>query len=260
MVKCKLSKRLVRKNYAYEGRSLIKGLMSHLYRRLKYTILDGILNVKIIRPFMSEKEIEIVEEILKKLNPTRCLEWGSGYNSTLYFPKFLDENAKWLSIEHNKEWFDMVSELNSNENVQIFHIKPNDYNWTDKYSYGSYLDFKEYIEFPGNLGKFDFILVDGKARNECIIKAYELLEKEGIVILHDANRDYNEESLNLYNNQILIQDARKYANEPIERGGGIWIGSKKNNIEGVLDINKHKKLWSIYTIYSKLRKVLSLRG
>ena len=59
------------------------------------------------KPHMKNREILILEELLRNLKPKNCLEWGSGY-STIYFPKFLIKDSKWLSIEHSAEWADRV--------------------------------------------------------------------------------------------------------------------------------------------------------
>jgi hypothetical protein len=57
----------------------------------------------VLKPWMKEREVDIIEEILSKLQPRNSLEWGAGY-STTYFTKFLQKDAKWTSIEHNKDW------------------------------------------------------------------------------------------------------------------------------------------------------------
>lgn len=48
---------------------------------------------------MRYREIDLISEVIERLNPAMVLEWGSGY-STLYFPKKLSKEAKWLSVEH----------------------------------------------------------------------------------------------------------------------------------------------------------------
>ncbi len=74
----------------------------------------------IIKPYMADKEIAIVEEILLKLHPSRCLEWGSGY-STLYFSQFIPENAKWIAVEHDRAWQQFVVRLMNSTPIQEQH-------------------------------------------------------------------------------------------------------------------------------------------
>lgn len=107
--------------------------------------------------------------------------------------------------------------------VKVFHIPPNHFPWTDEFGDGSYSDLVNHVEFPGKFGNFDFLLIDGRARKHCLIKAYEFIDNEGVVILHDANREYYREALEPYEYQVLLGDDRKSA-------GGVWIGSKGMNI------------------------------
>jgi len=204
------------------------------------------LGLKRIRPWMKYKEIEIIKEILINLKPRKCLEWGAGY-STLYFPRFTD--CEWIAIEHDEEWFKKLKDLiNRDPRVRIYFVPPNNYPWSDPYGDGGYEDLRDYIEFPGKLGKFDFILIDGRARRYCLIKAYEVLNDYGVVVLHDANREYYHEPFKLYQEQILFNDYRKGE-------GGLWIGSKKLKISTVLDIEKHIKIWEFINEYLRFLKL-----
>jgi len=223
--------------------STIFDLIRHVYKEYRDLLYEKLLGKVISKPWMRYREIEIIKEILINLKPKKCLEWGAGY-STLYFPKFLDSNAKWVSIEHEKEWFKKIKSLNKKPNVEIYLIQPNRYHWSDEYGDGNYSDLKDYIEYqdyieyPTKFGKFDFILVDGEARKYCLIKAYELLSDRGIVVLHDAVRTYYHEPFGFFKHSLLFTDYRKHA-------GGIWIGSKGLKLENVIDIEKHIKFWKI---------------
>ena len=210
-------------------------VLSTLCKEYRDTILERSLHKVIVKPWMRYKEIEIIEEILKNLQPLKCLEWGSGY-STLYFPKFLRKNARWISLEHEKNWASKIRSINQNLNVEIHCILPNILPWTDKHQDGDYSDLKDYIEFPSNFGKFDFILIDGRARKHCLIKAYNLIGNRGVVVLHDANRRYYHEPFKLYKNQVLFEDHRKHE-------GGLWIGSKERKLNTILNVKRHKDLW-----------------
>ena len=52
--------------------------------------------------------------------------------------------------------------------MNIKYIPPNNYPWSDNNNDGSYEDLIDYIEFPDNHTPYDFILIDGRARLECI--------------------------------------------------------------------------------------------
>jgi SAM-dependent methyltransferase len=202
-----------------------------------------------LTPLMNYKEIIIVKEVLKNRKPKRCLEWGAGY-STLYFPKYIGKSSKWISIEHDKQWFNKIRQLTANnDQVSIYYVPPNQWPPTDAHSDGSFSDFQDYIKFPQKFSeKFDFILIDGRARKFCLIKAFNLLRDDGIVILHDANRKYYHKPFKLYDNQILFCDSRTSA-------GGIWIGSKKISLNRILDIEKHRLNWRLLENILELTRI-----
>lgn len=214
-------------------------IMAQIYREYKNKILNKYFDVITIKPMMKYREIDIIEDILKKYQPMKCLEWGAGY-STLYFPQFLNRDATWSSVEHDKIWAAKVQKLNKNPSVRISYVQPNSYPWTDKNNDGAFSDLKDYIEFPVQWGKFDFILIDGRARAECLIKADSLLNNEGVIVLHDANRQYYHEAFKNYKNSIYFENYRPNSHGLFVAGKGI------EDIRDTLDVDKHLKLWKIY--------------
>ncbi|MFZ2322427.1 MAG: class I SAM-dependent methyltransferase [Ignavibacteriaceae bacterium] len=97
-------------------------------------------------------------------------EFGSG-NSTLFFA----ERVKTvISVEHNKEWYQIVNSIKPS-NVKLVQ--------TDSDS------IYDYLEYFNNLKeKVDIIIVDGLHRNECLINSINKLSEKGIVILDDSER------------------------------------------------------------------------
>lgn len=229
-------------NLLYNSFILSSTVFPYLYKKYKNRITNKVFNKKETNPWMRYKEIKILKEIYSNLQPKHCLEWGAGY-STLYFPNFLDENMKWISIEHDRKWAMKIKKLNQRSNVHIHHQKPNHFPWTDEFEDGAYSDLKNYIEYPSKFGKFDCILIDGRARNECLVKAFDIVESNGLVILHDANRIYYHEQFKLYKYQVLFEDNRDDA-------GGLWVGSKNLQIETILDVKRYKILWYLIEKYS----------
>jgi hypothetical protein len=138
-------------------------------------------------PYLKFREIEIFKEILKKMKPVSILEWGAGF-STIQFPCLLDFPFKWLAIEHNEEWFIRLEKMNQNPNVEIILKKYNHIPLSDQDADESYEEYKDYIEAPDNGIKYDFIIIDGRARSGCLLKAIKIINDGGIILLHDANR------------------------------------------------------------------------
>jgi predicted O-methyltransferase YrrM len=204
-------------------------------------------------PWMKSKELDIIEEVILNVKPAHCLEWGSGY-STIILPKLLPDLKTWNSIEHNKEWHEFIAKRNTDPRVTITLIEPDDKEYmklTGKYDAkkeGLYEDFKTYIEFPESLGhKFDFIFIDGRARRECIKKAHSLLSENGVIIVHDANRDDYFNELPSLSSTFRLTDYRKHRKQ-----GGVWIGRKAGDVADVLDVAHHTKIWKQHDMLAKV--------
>ena len=147
---------------------------------------------------MRKHQLEIIEGELLALNQSRLdiLEWGSG-GSTIHFTGFLLKNGidyNWISIEHNKEWYNSVSdELRDDKNLKVYLLDEVQNSTVSVRN----VDMDDYVSFPASLGRrFDFILVDGRKRRRCLLEAAKLLKPHGIVILHDAQRSYYHCGLN----------------------------------------------------------------
>lgn len=202
---------------------------------------------------MKMRELDIIKEILIKLKPKRCLEWGSGYSST-YFPAFQESIQEWHAIEHHPGWSEIVRNKITDNRITLHSIPPDDpsyFQFKGKYGprlEGTYQDFKSYVDFPKSLGgTFDFIFIDGRARKDCLKLAFELVSENGVVIVHDANRDNYFEDLPPFNSSIRFTDFRQHRKE-----GGIWIGSKYRPVEEILETADHKKLWASHNILAKV--------
>lgn len=232
-------------------------LLKSIIHEIHFIILK-FSKVKFTKPTMAYSEIFLLEEILKIKKPRMCLEWGAGY-STLYFHRFLEQTSSWISIEHDKFWFDKVSKLIDNKKVSIYYIPngcnyhPSAHDWTPQTD-GSYSDFKDYIEFPRTMKqKFDIILIDGRARNECIMESAKLLAENGIVILHDANRQYYHSYFKVYKYRVLFSN-------PNQNAMGLFFGSNSLDLYRNLDICKHHQNWKIlnkgYALYWTITTLL----
>jgi predicted O-methyltransferase YrrM len=187
-------------------------------------------------PWMLSKELDIMLEVLARLAPTRCLEWGAG-GSTLFFPPRIPGLRRWLTMEHDGEWAGKVQSRNQLPQVEVKHIQPDA-------PIGPLLPggappqpYDAYVRWPETLGeRFDLVFVDGKARPRCLRSAYGLVEDRGLVVLHDANREQYFTDLPPFRFHERFGDWR-------HGRGGIWVGSKGRPIGEVLDITLHRRLW-----------------
>ncbi len=142
-------------------------------------------------PFMNEWEILALETCLRQFSrPLKVLEWGSGH-STVYFAAQLPAGSQWTAIEHNAEWAGQVSGqiVRFGLTEVTVHLVPNNGPFRDGVDDGDRSSFGNYIDFPRSLGgTFDVVFVDGRARADCLAEGWQLLNPDGVMILHDAQR------------------------------------------------------------------------
>lgn len=120
-------------------------------------------------PWINYTVIDLLSQKLP--SDANMIEFGSG-SSTLFFMKRLKSV---VSIEHDKEWFE-VSRSKVDDNVRIMHISlenPQDY----------YMAASRFDE------KFDFIFVDGRQRVKCVENSLDSLSPSGVLLLDDTERD-----------------------------------------------------------------------
>ena len=189
---------------------------------------------------MRPQEEAVVREVLERLRPLRCLEWGAGF-STLQFPALLPRESTWLAIEHSAEWAEIIRTRNTRPNVTVAQVDPDVAKWDGD---GDAKAFAAYLAYPESRAPFDFILVDGRARSAAVEAAARLLSPNGIVVLHDANRAAYASVLPQFPRQLLLRDARTRARRP---AGGVWVGSVARPIGTVLDVALHERLWRFYS-------------
>lgn len=153
----------------------------------------------------TEKDISIVRDILLSgKTHQECLEWGAG-RSTVLFPTWMRSTGKqfrYISIEHDPEWHKTVTTHVQtagllNVDVRLFacsgdpRVEPMD----------------DYVNHPFTIGKrFDFVFIDGRKRVRCLHVAARLLAPNGVVVLHDAERERYWSAFDHFNSHQRIGD------------------------------------------------------
>lgn len=184
-------------------------------------------------PEMWMSEIKYLEDLLvkKSINKKvlKILEWGSG-NGTIHFVNFLKKKKikfKWVSIEHFIPWFEKVI-IMFHENRILKNVKCYLFNATyetDKLKQEK-MDLKDYINPPIEDKNFDFILIDGRRREDCLKSALKYVSKDGVVIMHDAEREWYLKCRNLYKNngEIVVTNVSPNSRRGVQK---LWVGYKK---------------------------------
>lgn len=135
---------------------------------------------------------------MKELNPERILEWGPGESTLLMLHTC--PNARIWSIEADKKWH------------KIYTIKFVNYPTV----FIKYATAPRYWLLPLEMKKaFDLIFVDGTCdyRVNCLKTAAQVLSDDGVVILHDSERQKYSEGIALF--------------EKVEESDGTLVMKKK---------------------------------
>ncbi|MDR2430503.1 MAG: glycosyltransferase family 92 protein [Puniceicoccales bacterium] len=123
---------------------------------------------------------------MQKLNalgrPIHILEWGSGI-STAIICDGVCEGSQVLSIEHDANYRLGIPEKWRDRLTQKILATQRPYGNSENYvSYPLLKHLQDGI-------KYDLILIDGRNRADCLAVAALLLADDGVVFLHDAERD-----------------------------------------------------------------------
>jgi predicted O-methyltransferase YrrM len=128
----------------------------------------------------------VLRKWLSKNNPKTILEYGPGFSTKVMIEEC--PSAKITSIEHDKKWFLKAKKQFSNNINLILKESRN-----RKSHYACWPLMQD--EVP----KYDLIFIDGRRRVECLLVGLHVLKKDGIVILHDAERKEYQHGISLYN-------------------------------------------------------------
>jgi len=190
-------------------------------------------------PWMRPAEEDLIKDVLRALQPMRCLEWGGGM-STLQFPALLPAAATWRTIEHDTAWAKQLSTMVTRPGVEVRHVPPNVPHFTGD---GDDTSFASYLAAADDGAPYDLIFIDGRARAAGVERAQRLLAPQGVVILHDANRDYYLEPTKAFAHQLLFRDRRAHGKRV---AGGVWLGSPQRDLRALIDVQLHERVWAFY--------------
>lgn len=126
-------------------------------------------------PWLTRGAVKILKSLLKPSDIG--FEWGAG-RSTIWFAKRIKHLT---SIEYNMSWFDKV-------NAMIIEKSLNNVNLRLLSREGG--ELSEYVKVVEDVEgeSLDFVLVDGRLREYCLIKAIPKIKRGGMLILDNAER------------------------------------------------------------------------
>ncbi|NOG97071.1 MAG: FkbM family methyltransferase [Ignavibacteriae bacterium] len=120
-------------------------------------------------PWFTYSSINFLETRLK--TEFDVFEYGSG-NSSLWFAMYCNTVT---AVEHDMDWYQIVkTKIPTNINLIYYDL------YDEKRYVNSILEMDQ---------EFHLIIIDGRYRNECTIKAISKLRQDGIIIFDNSDRD-----------------------------------------------------------------------
>jgi predicted O-methyltransferase YrrM len=140
-------------------------------------------------PWWTFRSSDLVERYLKTRNLPDAFEWGSGASSV-----WLSKRCSTVtSVEHDPQWAAVLSAvLPANVDLRLVTPSPEHNEWNPtisrKKGYRD-VDFGEYVEEITRVKrKFDLIVVDGRARQNCFEIALDNLKPGGMILFDNVGR------------------------------------------------------------------------
>lgn len=206
------------------------------------------------------------------LRPTDTyLEYGMG-GSTLNFAPLV---ARAYSIEHDCDWHAFMLSRIANSTADFSHLTTRCVGvapWTggwgtlSPFEHAQYAGpFREYVDTVASLGEvFDVVLVDGRARMACALRALEFLKDDGVLILHDfytRTKQYGG-VLEYYDEvaRVLAYDNQDERYGPIGEPQGIVVLRKKHGVKKVGEKEILKKYAEVDWRYPFDQPLTTMRG
>ncbi|MCH6202123.1 hypothetical protein MMU07_21275 [Aquiflexum sp. LQ15W] len=182
--------------------NLLKYYVPYMKSNMDYSKTPLIAGV----PWITFEAIDFLKGIVKP--EMKVFEYGSG-GSTKFFAERV---AEIHSVEHDELWYNMVKTKlvdcpNLHLNLMKGEEKPFDEVGFISDEDDDPLDYRGYsgtiLDFEDQY--FDMVLVDGKARNGCILNSVDKLKKGGFLIVDNSNRKSYSTSIDKLDSWLFLQ-------------------------------------------------------
>lgn len=149
-------------------------------------IYDAADLVQLDTPWWTYAAADIVDARLAARPGARVFEWGSGA-STVWLAR---RAARVTAVEHDVEWAELVRGMVP-ENATVRVVRPETPAVpvvTSSRAGCEGMDFSRYVAAIEGEGPFDLIVIDGRAREACLVPALEHLHPDGVIVFDNVDR------------------------------------------------------------------------
>ncbi|PRY77811.1 methyltransferase family protein [Yoonia maritima] len=151
-------------------------------------------------PWWTYRAIDQVDAFLLERPSAKVFEFGSGA-STVWLAR---RSGSVVSIEHDKNWFDMMqSRICGNPSISLVHIPADNALSLNRLFHSKkegYIgqSFEKYVNAIRKTGdRYDVIVIDGRARAACLHIAKTSLADGGIIVFDNSKRSRYQTAINV---------------------------------------------------------------
>jgi predicted O-methyltransferase YrrM len=157
----------------------------------QFAIHDAAALARLDVPWWTFPAIDAVERwIAGRKGGVRVFEYGSGA-STVWLAK---RAAHVVSVEHDVDFAKFATPMLTLPNVELRVIEPVRAIGTPRAGSGRAgyegFDFSAYVDTiaEGGANRYDLVIIDGRARDACLERAWDFLETDGLVVFDNSRR------------------------------------------------------------------------
>ena len=147
--------------------------------------------IRLDLPWWTFEAIDRTNAFLERRPSARVFEYGSGA-STIWLAR---RAGAITSVEHDPSWYDLVrGKTAAYDNVRLLHVPADSDAHTDTSCVSEKAgwkgrSFKAYVDaINREAGKFDLIVIDGRARAACLRRSLPRLREDGMILFDNSHR------------------------------------------------------------------------
>jgi hypothetical protein len=164
-----------------------RGARAHLRSLLDVHDVDALIRWDM--PWWTYSAVDAVDAFLARRPAARVFEYGSGA-STVWLARRAGEVH---SVEHDRRWAALLRpRLATFSNVTLHEVEavPSSTPLAPSGRRGNqHLDFTDYVSTIDRVGgRFDLVVIDGRARTSCLAAAVKLTDPHGLVVVDNSRR------------------------------------------------------------------------
>lgn len=123
--------------------------------------------------YPAQSHEKMLRKYMEHTKPKDVFEWGPGRSTEIILEHSCVEYL--ITVEHDKKYYDKLGAQTGNDRMLPVY-EP---------------DLVEYPQFINLFtNPFDLVFVDGRMRGACLMLAKNMVKPSGVIILHDAEREF----------------------------------------------------------------------